>query len=144
MKLSTKSRYGTRAMIEIARHYGGEPVKRRAITEIQRIPDSYLENILTSLKESGLILTIRGARGGYHLAKPPEDVTVLDVVEALQGPVRPVPCVDDVFICAIRQNCTIQHVWEEMYQAMQNVLAGYTLKELTETDAVQLHQDFMI
>ncbi|MDA3833787.1 MAG: Rrf2 family transcriptional regulator, partial [Spirochaetales bacterium] len=72
MRLSTKGRYGTRAIIEIAKKYGKQSVKRRDIVDAQNVPDSYIENILVSLKAAGLVRTIRGANGGYQLAKSPE------------------------------------------------------------------------
>ncbi len=144
MRLSTKSRYGTRAMVEIARLYPNTAVKRKMITEAQMIPDSYLENILVSLKESGLVLTIRGAKGGYQLAKPPEEITVLMIVEALEGPIKPVPCIDTEYHCRIRENCSTAPVWEEMYSAVKDVLKGYTLSDLTKGKTPDTYHDFMI
>ncbi len=144
MKLSTKSRYGTRAMAEIAKRYQSEPIKRKEITETQFIPDSYLENILVSLKESGLIRTIRGARGGYQLSRSPGEITILQIVESLEGPLRPVPCVDPAYVCKLQSSCVTQSIWEEMYQSMRKVLKQYTLEDLISRSSAASYQDFMI
>lgn len=144
MKLSTKSRYGTRAMTEIARGWPDRPVTRREIAELQRIPDSYLENILVSLKESGLVTTIRGARGGYRLAQPPEEITVLMIVEALQGPIIPVPCTDPRYSCESSASCRTASVWSRMYHAIQEVLEKHSLSDLIREETQEEFIDFII
>jgi Rrf2 family protein len=133
MKLSTKGRYGTRAILEIAKEHGVRPVKRKDIVSAQRVPDSYIENILVSLKAAGIVQTIRGAHGGYQLTRSPELITILDVVEALEGSLVPVNCLEDDHPgCAMESGCPTREVWMEMYQAMRNVLRKYTLKDLLE------------
>lgn len=133
MRLSTKSRYGTRAIIEIARYYRKPPIKRKEITAKQLIPDSYLENILVTLKAAGLITTIRGANGGYQLAKAPDEITVFEVVQALEGCITPVPCIDSGE-CNLFGICITRSIWSEMYQAMEQVLTSYTLKDVLEKE----------
>ncbi len=131
MRLSTKGRYGTRAILEIAKHYGEKPIKRKEIVLIQKIPDSYLENILITLKAAGLILTIRGAHGGYQLTREPSSITVLQVVEALEGTIVPVHCIETQDSnCSRSGVCTTQPIWHELYQAMREVLNKYTLEDL--------------
>ncbi len=131
MRLSTKGRYGTRAILEIAKHFGETPIKRKEIVLIQKIPDSYLENILITLKAAGLIQTIRGAHGGYQLTRAPATITVLQVVEALEGTIVPVYCIDtQESNCPRSGSCTTQPIWNELYQAMREVLNKYTLEDL--------------
>ncbi len=144
MKLSTKSRYGTRAIAEIARWYPHRAVKRKQIAGSQQISDSYLENILISLKANGLIYTLRGAHGGYQLTRPPEEITVLEVVEALEGPLAPVPCVVPTYTCKLDNSCLSKSIWKEMYEGIRSVLSRYTLRDLARQNNDELFQDFMI
>ena len=131
MRLSTKGRYGTRAILEIAKRYGKAPIKRKEIVETQQVPDSYIENILITLKAAGLIRTIRGAHGGYQLTRHPSTITVLQVVEALEGTIVPVYCVDtNEANCPKNGICATQPVWNELYQAIREVLEKYTLEDL--------------
>jgi len=128
MKLSTKSRYGVRAIIEIARNYGMKPVKRKDIVSRQNIPDSYLENILVVLRDSGLINTLRGVNGGYVLKKDPSDIILLDVITALQGPLSPVDCLDNARKCCRIDTCPTRDVWQELKEAQE----GDVWQELKE------------
>jgi Rrf2 family protein len=145
MRLSTKGRYGTRAIIEIAKEYGGRPVKRRDIVEAQGIPDSYLENILIALKAAGLVRTIRGAHGGYQLAKDPTEITILDVVQALEGSIAPVHCLEEYReVCRRSKHCPTQSIWNEMYEAMEEVLKKYTLEEVLLREQEPAQIDYVI
>jgi Rrf2 family protein len=139
MKISTKGRYGTRAILEIARRYGQSPIKRSEIAESQSVPDSYLENILIALKKAGLIRTIRGAHGGYQLAKSPDDISVLDIVEVLEGTIVPVSCIEENRSDCIRNGrCVTRQIWNEMYDAIRSVLGKYSLKDLLEQEQTLL------
>ncbi|NQT59311.1 MAG: RrF2 family transcriptional regulator [Bacteroidetes bacterium] len=131
MRLSTKSRYGTRAILEIAKSYGQKPIKRKEIVSGQKIPDSYLENILITLKAAGFIRTLRGANGGYQLTRDPKLITILEIANALEGHMTPVPCLD-TDKCDLIQECATRSVWSEMYQAMEKVLRSYTLQDIIE------------
>jgi len=130
MKLSTKSRYGARALIEIARHEGEQPIKRKDIVQNQGIPDSYLENILISLKNADLIQTVRGAKGGYTLAKTASDISLLDVVEALDGSIRLVDCEKAGERCEKWNTCGTREVWQEMEEAQRTVLRRHSIGSL--------------
>ncbi len=129
MQLSTRTRYGTRAIIEIARNYEGPPIKRKEIAGSQRIPDSYLENILVTLKAGGLIQTTRGANGGYRLTRNPSAVSMLEIVVILEGHLTPVPCLETEK-CELINDCTTRSIWDEMYHAMEKVLSSYTLEDI--------------
>ncbi|MGM0432414.1 MAG: RrF2 family transcriptional regulator [Spirochaetota bacterium] len=145
MRLSTKGRYGTRAIIEIAKEYGRRPVKRKDIVDAQQVPESYIENILVALKAAGLVRTSRGARGGYQLARDPELITVLDVVEALEGTLVPVYCLeDDEEPCVREAGCPTREIWMEMYRAVRRVLEKYTLKDIIAKQAGEIPIEYTI
>ncbi len=135
MKLSTKCRYGTRAMVEIAKRHGQGPVKRREIARTQDISDSYLENILIALKHGGLIETIRGARGGYVLKVPPGEISLLEVFNALEGPFLPVGCLDSDETCGRLDDCQTRQVWKRLQEAVQSVLRKETIQSLLDDEA---------
>lgn len=143
MRLSTKSRYGTRAILEIAKSYGEKPIKRKEIVYGQKIPDSYLENILITLKAAGFISTIRGAHGGYQLTRDPNLITILEVANALEGHMTPVPCLDTE-TCELIKRCATRPIWSEMYQAMENVLRSYTLQDIIDKEQTADAIDYYI
>ncbi len=134
MKLSTKGRYGLRAMIDIALNQGQGPVTIANIAERQEISDRYLEQLLTALKQNGLITSIRGFQGGYLLAKASDSITVGDIIKALEGPIAPVDCTNEAkhTTCPRVEHCVTQKVWEDLKQAMVRVLDSYTLESLVE------------
>ena len=92
MKVSTKSRYGVAAMVDIAQHHGAGPVALRSVAERQQVSEHYLEQLMSSLRNAGYVRSIRGAQGGYVLAKNPALITVGDIVRAMEGPIAPVDC----------------------------------------------------
>lgn len=130
MKLSTKSRYGARAIIEIARGNSENPVKRKTIVNNQRIPDSYLKNILISLKEAGLIKAIRGAGGGYILSRPSSEITFYDIIKSLEGSFIAVECIDNPETCEMSGRCSTRDVWKKMAEAEKDVLSNFTIEKL--------------
>jgi Rrf2 family protein len=132
MKFSTKCRYGARAILEIAKNYEKGPVKRKDIVKNQQISDSYLENILISLRNNGIIDTLRGAKGGYMLRRPPEEITFLEVVLALEGSLAPVDCLDNPALCDKIAQCPTRDIWRKIHVAKEKVLKNVTLKELVE------------
>ena len=106
MKLSTKSRYGLRAVIEIAKTYGSAPAKRKSVASNQGISDSYLENILIVLKNNRIIETTRGVNGGYILSRSPKEITILEIVNSLEGPLDLVECVSSNATCSKTETYT--------------------------------------
>ena len=132
MKLSTKCRYGTRAVVEIAKNYQKGPTKRKDISAAQEINDSYLENILITLKNRNIIGTIRVAKGGFLLSKPPSDITVLEIVEALQGDLEPVDCLGNPDLCNRSKECVTRPIWEKMKVAQRESLSGITVQDLVK------------
>jgi len=130
MRLSTKGRYGVRAMVELALHYGEGPVLLREIAKQQGISERYLEHLIISLKVAGLVKSIRGAHGGYILAKPPGQIRLYEVIQVLEGSLAPVACVDDPRICSRFPICVTREVWEQIKNAVVNVLNSITLEDL--------------
>jgi len=132
MKLSTKGRYGTRAMVDLALHYGQGPILLKDIAKREEISEKYLEHIITSLKVAGLVKSIRGAHGGYILAKPPAQIKISQVIKVLEGSIAPVECVDDPGLCSRVELCVTRDVWKEIKRVMDEVLESVSLKDLVE------------
>lgn len=131
LKLSTRGRYGLRAMTEIARGNDGDrPVMMSSITERQQISRKYLHAILTSLKEAGLVRAIRGARGGFVLTRSPEEITAGEICEALEGRLSVVDCVTDRGICSRVDECQTWGMWKKLNDAMVEVLCATSLADL--------------
>ena len=130
IKLSTKGRYGLRAMIELAGSYGQGPLMMSEISRRQGVSRKYLHALLTSLKEAGLVRSQRGARGGYELAHPPEDILARDIFVALEGDIAVVDCVHDEKLCKRSEHCQAREVWTSLSEAMERVLTGVTLATL--------------
>ncbi len=138
MRISTKSKYGTRAVLEIALNQNRELLTRKQISRNQDIPSSYLVNILISLKAEGIIRTIRGPRGGYELAREPDDITVFDIVKTLEGPF------EDEKNCSRSSTCVSMGVWTKVQKAQEDVLKGITINDLVEETRKLYSPDFSI
>ena len=143
MKLSTKYRYGSRAILEIAKRYGDGPIKRKELVRILDIPDSYLENILVAMKNGGLINTTRGANGGYVMAVDPSMITLYDVIKAMGGDEAPVICLEDEAACSKVGTCTTRDVWKRMKNAMDNSLKENTIAQLISQEG-QMESNYSI
>ncbi len=127
MKLSTRLRYGCRAMVALALHQNDGPLSLEAMAEGQHIPERYLARIIQDLRRSGLIRSVRGAHGGYVLSRPPAQVTLLQVWEALEGRFGLVDCLDSPAICEVLSECVMRDVWGRMRGAVEEVLSSETL-----------------
>lgn len=134
MKLSTKVRYGCRAMLDLAVHYGNGPVLLKDIAKRQEISLKYLDRILSSLKAGGLVKSLRGAKGGFVLNSPPSKVTVKEIFEALEGPLNLVECVKDKNFCHRVNFCVMRDIWYELGKAMDMMLKNTTLEDLLIRD----------
>ena len=134
MKLSTRGRYGLRAMLDIAINQGDGPITLHSISERQGISVGYLEQLMVPLKKEGLIRSVRGAQGGYLLAREPEKITVGDVIRALEGPIAPVACVSEDFPeeCDRAEGCVTRLVWAKVRDSIAEVLDSLTLADLIE------------
>jgi len=132
MKISTRGRYGTRALLELALNDSGESVLLRDIACKQQISLSYLEHLITPLIAGGIIRSSKGPRGGVSLIKKPSDITLSKVIQLLEGSISPSECVDNPEICDRSESCVTRDIWSEMKNAMDGVLEGTTLQDLVE------------
>ena len=131
MKVSTKGRYGLRAMMDLAAHQGdGRPVFLSDIARRQDISDKYLEHIFSTLKNSGLIVTVRGRKGGFLLNKPASEITASAIVNALEGPCVLVDCVSKPKTCDRSESCATRDIWSLLGSRIDEVLSGFTLEQL--------------
>ena len=130
MKLSTRTRYGIRAVVELAENYGREPVQLKIISKDQEISMKYLEQIMSILKSAGIVSSSRGAKGGYFLAKPPNQVKLSDCFTCLEGPVVTVECVENDRFCPKTRDCVAREVWSEIEKAVVAVLDSITLQDM--------------
>lgn len=144
MRLSTKCRYGTRAMLELARNYEKGPVKRREIATKQEISPHYLESILTSLKSKNLIKTIRGANGGFTLGEKPEKISMFEIVTALEGSIAPVHCIESSRKCNRSGHCTAQNFWKRLHDVQVKTMKGTSLQSLLDSENETSMLDYSI
>jgi Rrf2 family cysteine metabolism transcriptional repressor len=146
MKISTRGRYGTRALMEMACHYGEGPLSLREIAQRQKISLQYLERLMAPLAKGGLIHSIRGAKGGVWLAHPPQQIKLSVIVETMEGPIIPVDCIGDPDICNRSSACATRDVWTEVQHAIYKVLDGITLADLVERQKTkeQLSSDYYV
>ncbi|MCL5071229.1 MAG: Rrf2 family transcriptional regulator [Actinobacteria bacterium] len=128
MKLSTRSRYGTRLMLELALNYNKGPVLLKDISKSQEISLKYLAQIIMPLKIAGLIKSSRGAHGGYFLSKHPKDIKLSEIIVAVEGPLNLVECVDNPAICNRSDFCTTKDIWTEISIKLLTILESYTLQ----------------
>ncbi|HAG08887.1 MAG TPA: AsnC family transcriptional regulator, partial [Desulfotomaculum sp.] len=138
-KLSTKARYGIRALLDIAQHNLEGPVLLREIAKRQDISRNYLEQILISLKAAGFVRSERGNRGGFILAKNPSEIRLDQAVQVLEGKIALVECVDDPKVCPRTSFCPTHELWGEVTAAMNQVLKSKTLQDLLETQKQKGH-----
>jgi Rrf2 family protein len=132
MKLSTRTRYGTRALLELALHKGEGPVLLKDIARQQQISLSYLEHLVAPLIAGGIIRSAKGPRGGISLARKPEDIKLSEVTQLLEGPMAPVECVTNPEVCKRSGVCATRDVWGRLKEAIDSVLESTTLKDLAE------------
>ena len=132
MKLSTKGRYAVRAMLDLAQHYGEGLVFLKDIAYRQELSERYLEHLFLTLKTAGLVNSVRGARGGFQLIRPPSEIKIIDVIHACEGKVSVVECVSDPASCRRSKRCATRDLWMELQQAMDGVLESITLQDLVE------------
>jgi Rrf2 family protein len=132
MKLSTRGRYGTRALLDLALYQEEGPVLLRDIAQRQQISLRYLEHLITPLIAGGIVRTARGAKGGVSLAKPPKEIKLSEIIQLLEGSIAPAECVNSPGICSRSKLCVTRDIWGELKQAMDEVLKSTTLQDLVE------------
>lgn len=134
MKLSTRFRYGTRMLIDLGAHCINRPVFLKEIAERLRLSKKYLEQIAITLKTAGLIRTVRGAKGGYCLARDPRELYLIEVYNVLEGSTALIDCVDDAGTCPydLVQMCPTRDTWDKLRIAIEKVLQSITLADLIQ------------
>lgn len=134
MRLTTKGRYGLRAVLALALHQSRGPVALSSIAESQDISEGYLEQLMVPLKRAAIVKSVRGAQGGYVLARDPKMITVGEVIRALEGPIAPVACVSEEFPeeCRRASGCATRLVWERVRNSIAETLDSFTLQDLVD------------
>lgn len=132
MKLSTKGRYGLRALIDLALYSENETVSIQSIARRQNISDSYLEQLMRKLRSAGLIVSVRGAQGGYKLARPANEISVGDVLRALEGSLEAVTCGGEDNSCQGADLCVTKFVWELINSSIRDTVDSIMLSQLVE------------
>jgi len=117
-------------MLELASHYGEGAIELREIARKESISAKYLEQVIIPLRTSGLVKSVRGSKGGYSLAKPPSEISLKDVIEVLEGPIKLVDCLADPKICQKIQSCVTRGIWDEATDAINQVFGSVTLEEM--------------
>ena len=134
MKLSTKGRYGLKAMFQLAVYYGEGPVPLKNVAEEQNFSENYLEQLVSVLKKDGFLESVRGAQGGYMLAKPPKDITVGNILRTLEGDMAPADCVidDEMYKCEREEYCVTKLVWARIRDSINDVIDAITLQDMVD------------
>ena len=135
MRISTKGDYGLRALIELTHHFGEpRPVQSSEIASRQKIPESYLEQLLTTLRRAGFIRSVRGPQGGHALVREPASLRVTEVIEVLEGSIMPADCLDDGSVCARNGGCAQSEMWRDVRDAILGVLDNTSIADLARRD----------
>jgi Rrf2 family cysteine metabolism transcriptional repressor len=133
MRVSSKAHYGLRMMTEFARGYGSGPLSIAEVARVEHLPVAYLEQLAAQLRRGGLVESTRGVHGGYALSRPPEQISVLDVVRIVEGEVAPVECVAHDYVsgsCIREGECASRGLWQRLKVSIDTVLSHTTLAEL--------------
>lgn len=134
MKLSTRGRYGTRLMLELAKHYGKGPISMSDISKNQKIPVKYLEQLIIPLKKAKLITSVRGPKGGHMLSRAPQEINLWEVLLRLESKFSFVDCLADATCCENSATCPIRPVWGKAFNSMKAIFMDTTL-----VDVLHLH-----
>ena len=132
MKLSTRTRYAVRALIELALNEENKPLQLKIIAERQDISIKYLEQLIAVLRSAGFVRSIRGSKGGYVLAKPPNQIKLSDVFNCLEGAVSTVECVENKDFCHRAADCPARQVWAQVQEAIECILQSITLQDIID------------
>ena len=144
MKLSTRTRYGIRAILELAKNDAKRPLQIKIIAQHQDISVKYLEQLMAILKSAGFVRSIRGSKGGYILAKAPNQIKLSDIFNALEGSVSTTECIEDENYCARTADCVARQVWAQVQEAIKNVLQSITLQDLVDRTKNKKTLDYQI
>lgn len=146
MRLSTKGRYGVRAMFDLAMHSGDAAIALKSVAQREKISEKYLEHLFSSLKKAGLIHSVRGAQGGYRLARSPEEITLGDIIRVLEGPVVPAECAVESGAnesCHRSSECAMRSIWCRIRDEINGILDGITLAEVVDEQRKRSGEGYM-
>jgi len=132
MKLSTRGRYGIHAMYDLALNADCGPQSIKAIAEREAIPEAYLEQLIAILKKENLVISIRGAQGGYKLSRSPEEITVGDVLRSLEGGLKLIDCLEEEETCGKSCACPSRIVWKKLSDGLNQIVDSITLKDMVD------------
>ena len=130
MKISTKGRYGLRILMDLALHQTEKPRLIRDIAKSQQISEKYISRLVIALRKAGMIRSVRGVNGGFHIAMKPEDITLLDVIEVMEGPLSIVDCVSAPKKCALSANCAPREIWSKLNEDIRDLMRQTTLADI--------------
>jgi Rrf2 family cysteine metabolism transcriptional repressor len=132
MKFSAKGEYGIRAVLDMALYSQNGPAQVKEIARRQAIPERFLEQVMASLRKAGLVESVRGAQGGYLLAYPPTQISLADIIQAVEGPIAPMKCVSEKAqnSCNRADLCVVRDVWREVQTSIVNALNSITVEEM--------------
>ena len=144
MKISTKGRYSVTALYELALRYGEGPVSLKSVAQSQGLSENYLEQLMVPLRREGLVKSIRGAQGGYMLARAPEEITIGAIITTVEGPIAVVDCLladaeAEEQLCDKACACVTRGIWEKVCNSISGVLNNITLRTLLENDEGREH-----
>ena len=132
MKISTRGRYGTRMMLDLAAHHDQGPTPLREIAKRQDLSVKYLEQLIIPLKAAGYIRSVRGARGGYTLARKPDKISIGQIIKVLEGGLSLVDCVEDAKVCERGGDCPTRDIWLRMSERLMEELSSLTLRDVLD------------
>ncbi|MGB2864135.1 MAG: Rrf2 family transcriptional regulator [Sedimentisphaerales bacterium] len=144
MKLSTRTRYAVRAIIELAQNDSNRPLQLKIIAQRQEISVKYLEQLMAVLRSAGFVRSIRGSKGGYVLAKAPNQIKLNEVMHRLEGTVATVECVENEDYCSRSADCAARYLWMQVEQAIEKVMEAITLQDLVDKANDEKKLDYQI
>lgn len=134
MKISTKGRYGLRILLDLALYAKNAPRQMKDIAQSQQISEKYISRLILNLNNAGLITSLRGVKGGLQLAKPPKEITLLEIIEAMEGAVSLVECVSDKTFCKKSEDCSACKIWTSLNKKIKKQMQEITLKDLVKSE----------
>ncbi len=142
LRVSTKGEYGVRIMVDLARHYGERPRSLTDISQAEALPLAYLEQLIKLLREAEppLVVSTRGAHGGYRLSRPPSEISMGEIVRILEGPISPMICATEgemTQICSFLDSCKTKYLWARVRDAVAHTLDSISLSELVEAESAE-------
>ncbi len=144
MKLTTKTRYSLRILVQLASRFNKAPVKGKDISAKQNISEPYLEQIMITLKSVGLVRTVRGCNGGYVLNRSPEEISVLDIIEIFEGKIELSDCLESSSNCEMFPRCPTKYIWKHLSDTLKNEAKQITLQIIVDNMNESNIQEYVI